>query len=110
MEFAKFRARRTRMNLFGVTITQRRYKIRLVAWLVGEESRIDGCLVESGHRAHAQTERASRKNEISALSRTVAEGGFSPNRIVLCEPTPGFRPEERRFGKDCVSECRTRGL
>src|SRR3546814_14668972 len=55
IEFANFRARRTRMNLFGVTITQRRYKLRLLAWLVGAESRIDGCLFESGPRDQAKT-------------------------------------------------------
>src|SRR3546814_20011554 len=97
MEFAKFRARRTRMNLFGVTITQRRYKIRLVAWLVGEESRIDGCLVESGHRAHAQTERASRKNEISALKAPVAACGFTQKKFVLFQTYPGT-PDHSRAG------------
>src|SRR3990167_9285386 len=56
-----------------------------------EEQLVYQGIVEAGHRAAIEPERACRDDEVSALQRTVAEGVGEGGLLVLVEPAARIR-------------------
>src|SRR5260221_12248944 len=96
--FLEREARAAREDLRGVALAEVAEKIGFPA-PIREEGRVHLGVVEAGHRARIQPERARRDDQGSALQRAVAGSHRVVARLLFLalEKLDGIRPERKRF-------------
>src|SRR2546426_6075822 len=89
----EFQPRVARKELAAVSISKVADKIHS-PFAVREKLSIHCVRIEAGHRPAIESQSSCSQNEIGALQRTVAEGGFIYQCLIPCEP--GARIDVRK--------------